>query len=116
MSYNRFSTIYIKQPNASNRITQANQSNVFIAEGNAYVSGNLVVGSLNGSTGGFFGATGATGAQGIQGIQGATGARGNTGFIGLTGTTYGQGINWNSDTNNWQITGNTNIAFGNNAG
>lgn len=41
---------------------------------------------------------------------------GVTGIHGLSGTAWGQGINWNSITNSWQITGDTNLAFGNNAG
>ena len=32
------------------------------------------------------------------------------------GNQWGQALNWNSNTNQWQITGNTNLAFANNAG
>jgi hypothetical protein len=47
---------------------------------------------------------------------GPTGAQGATGTISPSGTTWGQALNWNDSTNSWQITGNTGLAFGNNAG
>jgi hypothetical protein len=90
MSYNKFSTIYIKQPNTSNQVNLGGQNNVFLCEGNAYISGNLKVTSINGATG-FFGATGATGARGITGLQGNTGPTGRTGSTGLQGSTGSTG-------------------------
>ena len=42
---------------------------------------------------------------------------GNTSSVTVPkGTRWGQALNWNSLTNSWQITGNNNLAFGNNAG
>ena len=41
---------------------------------------------------------------------------GGSGSIVPTGSEWGQGLNWNSNTNTWQITGAGPLAFGNNAG
>jgi hypothetical protein len=61
-----------------------------------------------------FGPTGPTGPAGGGGS--GTGPTGPTGFLDLNGTIWGQAINWNNNTNSWQITGNGPLAFGNNAG
>ena len=47
---------------------------------------------------------------------GPTGPTGPQGFLDLSGNTWGQTMNWNNLTNKWQITGNGNLALGNNAG
>ena len=49
------------------------------------------------------------------GTTGPTGATGPTGPV-TSGTKSGQALNWNSASNTWQITGDINLAFGNDAG
>jgi hypothetical protein len=96
-------------------------------QGDTGVTGSQGATGVTGSQGatgvtGSQGATGVTGSQGATGVtgsQGATGPRGDTGAagtVGVTGTLWGQVLNWNSITNQWQITGNGPLALGSNAG
>ena len=47
---------------------------------------------------------------------GETGPTGATGGYLVSGNQWGETINWNSNSNTWQITGESNLALGNNAG
>jgi hypothetical protein len=65
------------------------------------------------------GTQGETGPTGTKGETGPTGSQGVTGPIGQispTGTIWGQALNWNDQSNSWQITGNGQLAFANYAG
>ena len=127
---------YMHAPNTTNQITYVafyqlksgitylgpagllnDSANCIVAE--EYLGLGTPLPGYTGPTGfgdtGPIGPTGPSGGPtGSQGVTGPTGPIGNANLV--SGTVWAQGLNWNSFTNSWQITGNTNVAFGNYAG